>query len=386
MAVSLELLTDEAILDYTRSDGVDRIVYDHRDINLRDFNINPIPGGVFDRDIFGSPLVDRCLCGYLKHPSNDPCPCCGCRVFTREEALRRFARIELPFYYLNDLRFDIFYALFEEIFSGSKITRDFASADLRRDGYSKQKSGKKFSIKVFDSCQFDYNPTTKELMVSEFITDESKCSYEGLMKIIEEHFPTYLREYRKLINHYYLVLPAAMRMFTLTKSGNKKVLGNTPMTVWYSILIRFCCVDDERDSNHINYEEVMESFKTPGERVRYTALLRAFINTGKTLSTELLNTSKKNLARDLYSVRTKNSARCPIVPSTTLAIDELGVPTHIAYEMCREGFCKYLQDELGFSWKEAKKATQDEAFEEKTQQLFKEYAEKQYVLDFNWYL
>ena len=387
MAVSLELLTDEAILDYTRSEGKDHIVYNHRDINLRNTGIKPYAGGVFDLEIFGSPYVDRCWCGNIKQPSKEPCPNCGCRVFTREEALRRFARIELPFYYLNDLRLDVFLALFDEIFKDTKIVKEFIGDDLKRGGYSSTKSGKKFGIKVFDSCQFDYNPKTKELKVSEHITDESKCSYEGLLKIIEEYFPSYVREYKKLINHYYLILPAAMRPFTVRKSTDprtgksKKLLGNHPMTIWYSILIRLCCPeDDEPDSAQLNYRDVMDSFKTPGERVRYTALLRALINAGKKMSTELLNTTKKNLARELYSVRTKNSARCPIVPATDIAIDELKVPRALMYEMCKEGFAQYLCDEHNFTKKQALRSIKKEAMDELTQQLFKEYAEKQLVL------
>lgn len=382
MSVSLELLTDEAILDYTRREGRDMILYDHRDINLRCTNPQPYAGGVFDQSIFGSIYTDRCYCGKLKRASSDPCPFCGCRVFTKEEALRRFARVELPFYYLNDLRFDVFYELFEEIFKDSTIVKEFVSDDLKRLGYSDQRNGRKLNIKAFDSCQFEYNSKTKELKVSEYIDDESKCSYEGLLQIIKDNFPEYAQEFKKLINHYYLVLPAIMRQPSFKRIANKSVLGNHPMTVWYSMLIRLCCPEDvlANDSSHVNYNEVMGMFKTPGERVRYTALLRAFINSGKKMSTELLNTSKENFARELYSVRTKNSARCPIVPSTTLAIDELGVPTHIAYEMCREGFCQYLQDEMGFSLKQAKKATRVEALDEVLQEKFKEYAEKQYVI------
>jgi DNA-directed RNA polymerase beta' subunit len=120
--------------------------------------------------------------------------------------------------------------------------------------------------------------------------------------------------------------------------------------------------------------------KTPGERVRYTALLRAFLNVGKKEATELLNSSKKNLARTLYAVRTPNSARAPIVPGTDLAIDELGVPTHLAYEMFREDFTKYLMRELNFTESEAREATKAEAFNPETQRMFKEYAEKRVVL------
>ena len=384
MSVSLELLTDEAIIDYTRSDGKDRILYDHRDLNLKYDTIQPIAGGVYDIDIFGSPMEDRCICGKIRQPSPEPCPNCGARVFSREEALRRFARIELPFYYLNDLRFDIFKELFDDIFKDCKIVLDFFGDDLKRNGYS-ARGAKKLGIKVFDTCQFNYNPNKKELKISEFIDDEAKCSYEGLMKIIEENFPARLTEYKKLINRYYLVQPAIMRPFTLAFKNGKKKMVSHKVSIWYSIIIQLCCVEDKK-SNDLNYEEVMSKYQTPGERVRYTALLRALLNTGKKEVTDLLSTSKENLARELYSVRTKSSARCPIIPSTTLAIDEISIPIHIAYEMCREGFLDYLMKELNFTRKEALKATKEEYNNPETLKMFKEYIEKQIVLDFHWYV
>jgi hypothetical protein len=65
----------------------------------------------------------------------------------------------------------------------------------------------------------------------------------------------------------------------------------------------------------------MSKLQSDGERVRYTALLRAFLNAVIKQATDLLNTSKENLARELYAVRTKNSARCPIVPAMDIKID-----------------------------------------------------------------
>ena len=383
MPISLELLTDEAIVDYSRSNGRDHILTDHRDLNLKvKTGIAPWDGGVYDTSIFGSPIADRCICGKIKKPTPEPCPNCGVRVFTREESLRRFARIELPFYYLNDLRYDMFKSFFDDVFKDSEIKLKFVNNDPKAGGYYHSGRGTKLGIKVFDTCQFEYNAKNKVLTISEFITDEKKCSYEGILKILEKHFPEKVVQYKKLINRNYLVLPAAMRPFGLVRKSSG---GSASMTVhrassWYSSIIRFCC-PDAKESNKVNYDDVMKSFSTPGERVRYQAILRAYLNIGKKLATELLNSSKKNLAREAYSVRTKESARCPIVPSTDLQIDEIGIPVHIAYELCRAGFIEHLQKELNFTEEEASKATREEWQNPETQKLFKEYAEKQLVLN-----
>ena len=69
MAVNLELLTDDDIIDYTRSDGKDRILTNHRDINLKFRDIAPEAGGVYDVEIFGSPFEDRCICGRIRRAS-----------------------------------------------------------------------------------------------------------------------------------------------------------------------------------------------------------------------------------------------------------------------------------------------------------------------------
>ena len=82
-----------------------------------------------------------------------------------------------------------------------------------------------------------------------------------------------------------------MRPFTVGVRGGKKVMGSHKLSVWYSIIVRFCCVDDDK-GNDLNYSEVISKLGTPGERVRYTALLRALLNAGKKEATELLNTSK----------------------------------------------------------------------------------------------
>lgn len=379
MAVNIDLLTDDDIIDFTRSNGVDRVITEHRDVNLQGLT-SPYRGGVYDPDMFGSPYRDRCLCGRIRRPSKEPCPYCGSRVLTAEEALKRYARIELPFYYLNELRFDIFIDFFNKIFEGCEIKLDFIGNDFIDGGYNQDRSRKKLGIKTFDTCQFDFDSKKKVLTISEAITDEDKCSYEGLLAIIEKHFPEQLTEFRKYINRYYLVLPSYMRPYHVMKAkegGTKELVDK--VSVWYCSVVKLCC-PAAVESNKSNYTEIMSRFSTPGERSRYKALLRAFINIGRKIPTTLLNTSKKSDARNIYKVRVKNSARAPIIPDNTLAIDEVGIPVHVAYEMCREGFIKYLRDKLNFTKRQAEIATKYEAMNEETQRLFKEYAESQYIM------
>ena len=383
---SIEILTDEAIIDYTRSEGRDRVVTNHKDINLNysaDYPFKPNTGGLFD-EFFGSPFEDKCLCGKIDKPG-PVCPACGYQVLDKSEALRRFARCELGFYYLQDTRFDIFMELFEDVFADSKITLDFIGEDFRNCNYSVRGGGKKLSIKTFDTCQFEYDPKKKELTISQAITELGKCSYEGLLKIFEDNFKDKLPDLRKLVNRYYLILPPILRPFTFNYKNGKKVPDFHELNNWYRIVILLCCSNNSSADNNKELEKnkllnVLDEFKTPGEKARYIALLRAMLNKGRFWSTKLLKASKENLARQSYAVRTKNSARCPIIPSTTLAIDEVGIPRHIAYEMCRSGFIAYLQEQRNFTYQEAKRSTVEEYDNPELQKLFKEYAEKQVVL------
>lgn len=377
---SLELLTDAAIVDYsTDENGNARVLTDDRDVNLKFRPFRPWKGGPYDLEMFGSPFVDQCLCGKTRRITDQPCPVCGSKVYSVEEGLRKFARIELPFYYLNELRFELFKETFDDIFKDSEIKLDFANPDLRVGGYSNSRGSRKLGIKVFDMCQFDYNPKRKVLTISEFITDKDKCSYEGLIKILKENFPDRLEDFLKIVNRMYIVLPAMIRPFTVEIKNGKKILGSHPISIFYSMLVRLCCNEDAF-ANELRYEEVMKKLKTPSKQVRYTALLRALINAGKKEATDLLNSSKDNLSRILYSVRTNNSMRAPIVPSTELKITEVQLPVHLAYEMMRSGFIKYLQKELNFTREEALRSTKLEYANERVQQLFKEYAEKQLVI------
>lgn len=379
--VKLELLDDDAIMDYTATrDGIERVITDSRDFNLRNKPFQIYTGGLYDAMIFGSPYKDQCSCGYVRSVSREPCPNCGTRVYSKEEALRQFARVELPFYYLNSFRFPLFLDWFERTFEKNcKIVHNFVNPDLRASGYTDGRSSKRLGIKVFDSCQFEYDPKKKVLLISEYINDESKCSYEGLLKICNEHFPDQVPSLLKLINRLYLILPTALRPPSFVRKGSKSVLGTNRLNVWYRMVLTFCCAEN-LEAKSQNYDVVMEALDTPGERVRYTALLRAMLNVGISEATSLLRESKKNLARDLLNTNVDNSARAVITPSTTLKIDEIEVPTHLAYEMCRSDFVKHLMEKMNLTKSEAIRSSVEEYDNPEIQKLFKEYAETRTVL------
>lgn len=372
---ALEILTDEAIIDYTRKGNKNFILTDGNDFNRKNRRYpKPYPKGIFDPEIFGSCYPDRCYCGKIRTVSTEPCPECDAMVLKREDALRRFARIELPFYYLNPLRFEVFSDLFTEIFSNTEVVKDFSDTPENL-GFSVTGS-RKFNQKVFDYCQFEYSPESKELRVTDKITDEAKCSYEGLLAIIEANFPSKLVQFKELINHLYLVMPAVMRPPVLIpKPGAKRPeIGLDKLSVWYRTILTLCCAAN-RDGNSSNYNLVMKRFKTPAERVGYTALLRALLRVGNSEASSLLNTSKENLARGLHSVRVKNSMRSPIIPSVDLPIDQARIPRHLAYEIFRSGFIKYIMEKYNFSEDEATLSTRLEAMNPEMQQEFTDYIE-----------
>ena len=371
---SLEILTDEDILDYTRRGSKNFVLTTHLDANLKCKIFTPVRGGVYDVEVFGSPYRDRCICGKVRTVSNEPCPECEAIVYSKIEALRRFARIELPFYYLNPMRFDVFQEFIDRIFPD----KEFEFSDSTGEFY---KTGSRYKLtqKVYDSCQFEYDDRLKKLIVSDIITDMEKSSYEGLLKLIQEFRPGDVKEYKSYINRLYLVLPTIMRPPSYTVKNGKPELGIPKLTTWYQIIMRFMC-SANKDAKSFNYDTVLSQFKTPGEKVKYTALLRAMLENGLRQATDLLNSSKENLARDLYSIRTSNSGRCPIVPAVDLPIDEVEIPIHLAYEICRSGFIKYLMEELNFSEDQAILSTKEEAFNPEMQKLFKTYAEQQVVV------
>ena len=74
-------------------------------------------------------------------------------------------------------------------------------------------------------------------MISDNITDFTKCSYEGLVNIIKVNFPDLLEEFRSYINQYILVIPMALRAPVVKVIDGERKLDNHVITTIYQNLI-----------------------------------------------------------------------------------------------------------------------------------------------------
>jgi hypothetical protein len=217
--LKISILTDEDILNYSD----DRVLTDHRDINLNYTSfIKPYKGGVYDEYIFGSPYTDRCRCKKTKGVGIT-CSRCGSSILTESEMYTRYARIESPIMYLNELRFQSFKKLFLNTFSSIEIKLDTIEGVL--------------SKKVFDCCQFSYDEASEVLIISDTVDDLSKCSYEGIIKIAQDHFQSSLSDFKSLVNNYVLVTPPIMRMFQVTYVKEERKIAIPELTASYQAII-----------------------------------------------------------------------------------------------------------------------------------------------------
>ena len=347
----IQLLTDEIISMYSE----DNVLTDYRDINLKVLNkVDPYPNGPYDQDIFGSVFSDRCNCGNIRTPGVR-CPRCGSMLLDEVSSFRRFARIESPVYYSSKYKL---IKLIEFLKNNFSIKTDFKSPYFEglpwNDG------------KVLDICQWSYNKDEDYLLISDNITDFTKCSYEGLVSIIQINFPELLEEYRSYINQYILVIPMALRAPVVKVIDGERKLDNHQITTIYQNLIY---------DIFEYYSKEFPSMKTESGKSIFRGSLRKLISSSLDGLSQLMNSSKQNLARTMQSNRLPNSGRCTIVPDPTLTADEVTIPRHLMYETCRDEFIKYIADEKGISSKEAEVIYRTQSDLDEVQKMFDKYIE-----------
>ena len=66
-------------------------------------------------------------------------------------------------------------------------------------------------------------------------------------------------------------------------------------------------------------------------------------------SSDLFKGGKANFSRRMQKSRLNGSARAVIIPDPSIQIDEVGIPLHLAYDMCDKEFIEYLMINFGLS-------------------------------------
>lgn len=353
-APTIYFLTDEIIDQYASE-----ILTDYRDINLR-YNsyYHPYKHSVLDPTIFGSLFEDRCNCGRVKVPG-ETCPVCGAQLLDEAQSFSRYAKIELPCFYITEMKFAKLYKFLQANFRSIQYNltsgylykgRDVASAKM-----------------IFDICQMSYDEETDILTVTDEINDYTKCSFEGLEEIFRKYKSDTLREYLAFINHKLLVIPLRLRPVhrMMTKEGPK--LDIHEITKTYQNIIYLCT----------KYYRGMEGDfdGTQAEWAMFLGTLRGYFSKVLSNISNLMRSSKQNLARTMQSTRISNSGRCTIIPGPHLKIDEVELPRTLYYEACREEFTKFVAKEFNTSMEHAEILVTNEARTEEIQQAFSLFVE-----------
>lgn len=355
----IQYLTDEIINALTG----DKVLTDWHDTNGQvKKELRTIDGGIYDRNIFGSIFSNTCNCGSVRRPGVR-CKYCQSTVLPESEAWKRFARIDLPFYYCNELRFK---NLMKFIKKNLPIKFDI-STELRELSVSGKRGNNPYSNKlIFDFCQFNYDESKGSIICTDQIDDPDRCSYDGLVMIVSTYFRPKLDRLLTYINRSILVTPVIVRPPLYTRVNGKFDLMNSTVSTIYKDIIY---------SIQVHYAENYNKIKTPNDKAMFLAVMRNFMTKNVALMSRMLKPSKKNINRTMQSHRVSNSGRCTVIPAPDLKVDEVYVPRHLMYEACREEFIDYLAEFYNWSKQQADYSYRKEANSNPVQTAFDSYIE-----------
>jgi hypothetical protein len=325
LGISTVLLTDELIKKYSE----DRIILERGDINLKvEKVIEPVPGGLYDSNYFGSVLLDACNCRRVKK-FNVYCHDCGSEALDEETRNSRFARIELPWHYVPHFKKSGVEKFISENF---KVKYEFTEIDAVA-GRGKLIKGLELGQVRVELTEGKDKPT---LILHDQYTDIEKCSYEGLLSGLREKGLGFeADELKRYIDLNVLVLPASMRGVKITTIKGKKVLTLPKTSSIYKSII-MAKEKIASGSNRNLMDEVM---------VRAT--LRAYVRKSLMELSEFTKSSKENLGRKMYRARVGNTFRSVITAGPELRIDEVSVPIQNAYAILKDRYIEQLMSETG---------------------------------------
>ena len=181
-------VSDQRILELARGQQV--TTYNDFNLKIGEANstkLSPINGGLYDKNFFGSVFRDRCNCGNLKNRINITCNICSSTVLPSDDEVYRYAYIDTTVYYLLRYKEKKFLALVQDILEIPKGTRN--------------------KIDYLCLCNYKYDKKENGIVSSlEYVGNEIYTSLEGLMALLEKHYPDKFKEAQNYINKYLLFL------------------------------------------------------------------------------------------------------------------------------------------------------------------------------------
>jgi len=347
----LSYLTDEVINTFTGNN----VLTDWRTTNeMVKKDMKTINGGVLDSYIFGSCFSHRCNCGKI-HAIGRTCKKCGAKVLTDEQAWTKYARIDLPLYFCNDLRKKKFSKFMSNNFNLDWNLSDEFSELLKSMPFLR-----------WDYCQFTYDENRDCIIGTDQVTNSDQCSFESLIDIISTHYPQKFGKFKSYLNSSILVIPIIARAPRYVIENGVVVLKNHEITLAYSSIL-YVIIEQ--------YDKALLSFKLPCDQALYKASVREFICTALHNVSRLLVPNKENVTRLMQSHHMPNSGRCTIIPAPDLKVDEIYIPRHLMYECCQKEFIKFLMTKHEWSEEYAQLMYLNEATTVEIQADFDDYIE-----------
>lgn len=355
--MKLVVLTDEAILKYAEGREITALGDFNLKLGQKDSQtVIPIKGGIYDSDYFSSVYDRSCNCGTVRVVGKY-CHRCNCEFISVSDKLQRYAYIDLPVYYITKYKIKKFTDSLQNVVKGIETRR----------------IGLKDKFQYLSLCHYTYDEQKKKINTSlEYEGDEVSYSIEGLLNLLKEHFPNIYRTAKNYLNRLVIVTPAILRPISFFSNGKEKKIRIHPNSSIYQAILylKNLTLDRLKDKNSNVIDKVMS--------LNY---LRQFVQIAMAEMSQLNNTSKQNIARNILGKRVANTARATIVPDIDLPIDKILVPEPIAYEMYKTDFLNYLKSRYMMSESEAA-ALYYEANED-TQGKFREFIDMGKSVIFN---
>ena len=327
--MKLVILTDDSIRKYAQNREITQI----GDFNLKygtktNNIVIPIKGGLYDSDFFSSVYERSCNCGTIR-VIGKYCHKCNCELISVSDKLQRYAYIDLPVYYITKY----------------KIKKFTDSLNGIVTGIATRKIGLKDKFQYLSLCHYTYDEEKNRINTSlEYDGSEQYSSIEGLLDLLQDKFPSIYQTVRDYVNRLVIVTPAVLRPVTFFQSGNdKKVRVHRNSAIYQSIIYLKNYVLDKLKSNDVLLVD----------KIMYKNYLRQYVQIAMSNMTQLNNTSKQNIARNILGKRVANTARATIVPDINLPINKILVPLPLAYEMYKTDFLAYLKSKYFMSESEA---------------------------------